>query len=95
MNNVASAWAQPLYMLTRPSCGKVTIVNVLLQACSHLPETGVADEATWKSLLGADARPEDIALLLSGGEDDVDMTEEMQDRGVWLVGEQRFSKRQM
>ncbi|KAK9834103.1 hypothetical protein WJX84_000034, partial [Apatococcus fuscideae] len=66
-----------------------------MQACSHLPETGVADEATWKSLLGADARPEDIALLLSGGEDDVDMTEEMQDRGVWLVGEQRFSKRQM
>ena len=64
-----------------------------LQACSHLPETGVADEATWRALLGADAHPSDIGLLLSGTEDDVDMTAESEDRGVWLVGEQRFARR--
>ena len=66
-----------------------------LQACSHLPETGVADESTWKVLLGADAQPSDIGHLLSGNENDVDMTEESQDHGVWLVGEQRFSKQRL
>ena len=68
---------------------------LVLQACSHLPDTGVADEATWKALLGAGAQPNDIMLLHSGNEDDVDMTEETADRGVWLVGEQRFSKRRV
>ncbi|KAK9825805.1 hypothetical protein WJX74_009254 [Apatococcus lobatus] len=64
-----------------------------MQACSHLPDTGVADEATWKALLGADAQPNDILLLYSEDENDTDMTETSADRGVWLVGEQRFSKR--
>ncbi len=68
--------------------------GVLLQACSHLPETGVADESTWKVLLGTDAQPGDIGHLLSGNENDLDLTEQTRDQGVWLVGEQRFSKRQ-
>lgn len=60
------------------------------QACNELSETGVADAATWKSLLGPDAQPADVAQIRSGDKTDDDMQDT--DR-VWLLGEQRWEVR--
>jgi hypothetical protein len=60
------------------------------QACAGLPETAVADEATWKMLMGPDAKPDDAALLSSGDENDEDVSE---GTGIWLIGEQRWARK--
>jgi len=57
-----------------------------------LPESGVCDERTWRSLLGADAQPsiiDDIRADESEYEEDMGATH---DGAVWLLGEQRWSK---
>lgn len=61
-----------------------------LQACSGLPESGVADPRTWCALLGADASPAVLDTLRSENSDDEDMANS--DR-VWLMGEQRWEDR--
>ncbi|BDA48780.1 probable protein disulfide isomerase pTAC5, chloroplastic at N-terminal half [Coccomyxa sp. Obi] len=64
---------------------------ITFQACNNLAETGIADEATWKALLGSDASPSDILALKSGDNTDDDLQEggDM----VWLLGEQRWEVR--
>lgn len=68
----------------------MTLAAFIGQACNELSETGVADAATWKALLGADAQPSDIIHIKSGDITDEDMqgTER-----VWLLGEQRWEVR--
>jgi hypothetical protein len=63
----------------------------MLQACTGLAETGVSDAATWKSLLGPDAKPSDVLSIKSGDSTDEDL-EASGDR-VWLLGEQRWEIR--
>lgn len=60
------------------------------QACSGLPESGVADVPTWKALLGADAVPGDIDSVRSGHSDDEDLALSAFGERVWLIGEQRW-----
>jgi hypothetical protein len=62
------------------------------QACNSLPDTGACDMATWKVLMGADARPEDIDKVFSGDSDDEDMEEQGLGR-VYLMGEHRWATR--
>lgn len=63
------------------------------QACMGLPETGVCDERTWKTLLGEDAQPNYIYAIKSPDydeyEDDLDNRDKS--KGMYLVGEQRWS----
>lgn len=61
-----------------------------MQACNNLSETGVADSATWKSLLGPNAQPSDLADVRSGDRTDEDM---QGGERVWLLGEQRWELR--
>ncbi|KAG2424695.1 hypothetical protein HXX76_014271 [Chlamydomonas incerta] len=78
------------------------------QSCNGLPESGVCDERTWRSLIAANApevenpQPHDIYGLRlnrgsAGGSDDEDNFEEDMEgitKGrVWLLGEQRWEKR--
>lgn len=51
----------------------------------------MADAATWKSLLGADAEPSDVLSLKSGDSTDEDLGG--MDERVWLLGEQRWEIR--
>ena len=60
------------------------------QACSGLPESGVADTVTWKKLLGPDASPNDLDNINSGRSDDDDMADDHGGSRVWLLGEQRW-----
>lgn len=71
------------------------------QASANLPESGVCDARSWQALLGASAVPSDIYSVRSmgseeegegGTEFDEDMTDP--DRGVWLLGEQRWERKQ-
>ncbi len=64
-----------------------------LQACSGLAESGVADERTWRALLGNAADPALVHTLLSGDDTDTDLTSTHETQGVWLVGEQRWERR--
>ncbi len=65
----------------------------LLQASQGLPETGVADERTWRALLGPEAQPSQVYELAS--EDTAEFTRDRGasggQEGMWLVGEQRWS----
>lgn len=66
------------------------------QACCGIPESGICDDRTWKSLLGADSKPEDVFTLHSGLSDDEDLADgggAANGRGVWLIGEQRWEDR--
>eukprot|EP00198_Chlamydomonas_reinhardtii_P014294 XP_001703631.1 potential peptidoglycan binding protein [Chlamydomonas reinhardtii] len=77
------------------------------QSCNGLPESGVCDERSWRSLLAQcapeaeDPQPNDIyGLRLArgpGGSDDEDNFEEdmegVSNGRVWLLGEQRWEKR--
>lgn len=47
------------------------------QACNSYPESGVCDAATWRLLLGADAKPAIISQLRSGQSDDEDLGEQV------------------
>ena len=62
-----------------------------MQACNGLPESGVADPATWRALLGAGASPADLDTLRSedSADDDLGNTADR----VWLMGEQRWEDR--
>ena len=62
-----------------------------LQACSALPQTGMVDEDTWTALLGPTAVPSDVDTLFSENENDTDMLGNQ--GGVWLIGEQRWSRK--
>lgn len=64
------------------------------QACSGLPESGVADEKTWLALLGPDATPEDGAALSAGNNTDDDMLGGHHEGMIYLVGEQRWARRE-
>lgn len=70
-----------------------TLMNDSSQACQSLPETGVCDANTWRSLLGEDtlASLNTMASQDNGDEYDDDMSAS-NDR-VWLIGEQRWEKR--
>ena len=63
------------------------------QACSSLPESGVADAATWVALLGPGATPEDGAALSARDGTDDDMLGPQHEGAVYLVGEQRWARR--
>ncbi|KAG2494501.1 hypothetical protein HYH03_007270 [Edaphochlamys debaryana] len=71
------------------------------QGCSGLPESGVADERTWRALLGPDAQPSDmfsLKLEKQANSDDEDNGFEADMDGVtkgrvWLIGEQRWEKK--
>ncbi|CAL5223600.1 g6139 [Coccomyxa viridis] len=60
------------------------------QACKGLPETGVADVGTWKTLMKDGAEPSDVLSLQS--EDDTDDDMQASDGKIWLLGEQRWAK---
>lgn len=77
-----------------------------MQSSEGLPESGVSDIGTWLALLGPSAQPGDILSVVRAarqgdGDDDGDesagfgddMTES-NGRGVWLLGEQRWEKKQ-
>ncbi|KAK9839516.1 hypothetical protein WJX81_006803 [Elliptochloris bilobata] len=68
---------------------------ITFQACSGLSESGVADERTWQALLGKTADPATVQSLLSGDDTDTDLTGSHESQGVWLVGEQRWERRQV
>ncbi len=61
-----------------------------MQACKGLPETGVADVGTWKTLMKDGAEPSDVLSLQS--EDDTDDDMQASDGKIWLLGEQRWAK---
>lgn len=61
-----------------------------VQASAGLPQTGIADDDTWQALLGPHAEPSDIDTLFSDNENDQDMCGN--NKGVWLLGEQRWSR---
>lgn len=61
------------------------------QACNGLPESGVCDAITWMALLGKDATPNDLGVLVSGDSDDEDLGDTQ--GKVWLIGEQRWEDR--
>ena len=62
-----------------------------MQATANLPESGVVTSDTWQALLGPNAKPIDAKNLASNDANDEDMTAEHD--GVYLVGEQRWSRR--
>ena len=66
------------------------VLCVFAQACNGLPQTGLVDDDTWLVLLGPSARPQDVDFLFSEDETDTDMLSNK--RGVWLLGEQRWSR---
>ena len=78
---------------------------VTFQACSGLPESGVADERTWRSLLVVAAKdtgeardpssfsPADVDSLTSGDANDDDMLGSHHDGMVFLLGEQRWERK--
>lgn len=78
---------------------------VTFQACEGLPESGVADEKTWRKLLAVAARksgrekdvssfvPSDVDSLTSGDVNDDDMLGNHQAGMVFLLGEQRWEKK--
>ena len=70
-------------------------INALktFQACSGLPETGVCDVNAWRTLLGPNAKPQDLMHLRSGGSDDEDLSNVDGAERVWLLGEQRWENR--
>ena len=51
----------------------------------------MADAATWRALLGADARPAHLADLRADDATDEDLSE-IGNR-VWLLGEQRWARK--
>ena len=79
------------------------------QACGGLPESGVADERTWRALLAAAAAkgvgfaggkrdassfvPSDVDSLTSGDANDDDMLGNHHSGMVFLLGEQRWEKK--
>ena len=62
-----------------------------MQACTALPQTGMVDDETWAALLGSHAVPSDVDTLFSDDDNDADMQRE--GGAVWLLGEQRWSRR--
>lgn len=62
-----------------------------MQACTALPQTGMVDEDTWAALLGPSSKPSDIDNLFSDDGNDTDMLQEH--GGVWLLGEQRWARK--
>lgn len=65
------------------------------QACAGLPESGVCDGRTWRALLGDGATPAallDLRDEMGEYEDDLDDTHG--GGRVWLLGEQRWERRQ-
>ncbi len=71
-----------------------SMFGVPVQACYGLAESGVADERTWLALLGEGADPAMLGVMMSGNENDMDLTSTHESQGVWLVGEQRWERRQ-
>lgn len=63
-----------------------------MQAVNALPETGVADTATWLVLMGASATPADL-LNLHSEESEFDDDMAGHDDAVWLLGEQRWARK--
>jgi len=62
------------------------------QASARLPQTGIADPATWKALLGYrdfGRGPKVLEEKYSGGEFSEDLAEDCQNR-VYLIGEDRW-----
>ena len=80
---------------------------VTFQACEGLPESGVADERTWRKLLAVAAKkekggenrdpssfvPSDVDSLTSGDANDDDMLGNHHSGMVFLLGEQRWEKK--
>ena len=62
----------------------------MVQACKGLPETGVADIATWKALMKSGSEPSDI--LSMHGDDATDDDMQASDGKIWLLGEQRWAR---
>ena len=76
---------------------------VTFQACSGLPESGVADERTWRKLLSVANKdvdpssfvPADVDSLTSGDVNDDDMLGNHHSGMVFLLGEQRWAKKEV
>jgi antiviral helicase SKI2 len=64
------------------------------QGMMGLPETGVSDTATWLALLGPGAQPQDLVNLSSGDlQYNDDMADHSHDGSIYLVGEQRWTRK--
>lgn len=64
------------------------------QACNGLPESGSCNEKTWLTLLGENAKPDDLQEMVGDSSYDEDRAAQGPNTGgVWLLGEQRWEKR--
>uniref|UniRef100_A0A7S0WJM0 Peptidoglycan binding-like domain-containing protein n=1 Tax=Pyramimonas obovata TaxID=1411642 RepID=A0A7S0WJM0_9CHLO len=63
------------------------------QAGVFLPETGIVDPNTWKALLeeGEFEQGPEVLEKYSGGEYAEDLSEDLNEDRVWLMGEERWS----